>query len=182
MQNNPHVLEELDEEVNVEQDDEFEPKVARAIAYLNARIKIKQRALEEKYRQSPQSQSFEDVFDNFLQMFEVLILKYNIKTAQRNIQKLQSPMFEDTESLMESVLHEQHTEQQVKMMNMMIDDILDHWLLAPLRFLLPQVVKDDMSKLIVGIGSMFGSDQTQSFHAHTEDENERNQFAPHRFI
>ena len=181
MQNNHHEHEyEQDEpnsEVDAELDDEFKPKVARAIAYLKARIQSKQKEHDDISRQMPQSHSFEDTYKVFVHIFQMLILQNSIKNAQRNIQKLESPMYQDIESLMESVLHEQHTEQQVEMTNMMIDTILDHWLLTPLRLLLPQVVKDDISKLIVGIGSLFGSGDTTSFKADVEDE-ERHQYAP----
>jgi hypothetical protein len=164
---------ELNPEVEPEQDDEHEPEVSRAIAYLTAKIKTKQKALEAEMRQAPQSRSFEDTFKVFLHIFQLLILQNEIKHAQRNIQRLQSPMVDNTESLMERVLHEQRTEQQVKMTNMMIDTILEHWILTPLRLLLPQVVKDDLSKLIVGIGSMFGSENTEHFEAEVDDDREQ---------
>ncbi|NBX84916.1 MAG: hypothetical protein EBQ95_04810 [Gammaproteobacteria bacterium] len=179
MQNNPHENEDLCSEVDIDDvDDDIEPRIAQAISYLKARIKTKQTEMEDKHRTAPQSHAFADIYNIFLHMIQMLKLQYEMKNAQRNIQKLQSSMDDNTESLMESILHEQQTEQQVEMLNMMIDNILDYWLLMPLRLLLPQVVKDDVSKLIVGIGSMFGSDKGQSFAALPQENDEINQFSP----
>lgn len=152
-----NLLREVDE---LEQENANQnPELAQAIGYLKSKIETTQREREHLSKQSVHAQSLADVYALFAFNLKMFGLKNVIDVAQRTIQKLESPMYEGQEDILKCVMQQQRTERQVEMIKSLIDNVLDHWMLAPLRLFLPQVLKNDISKLIVSVSSMFGGEE-----------------------